>query len=107
MKKKAILFILLGSVLSAGAVNMTGDRYRHHHHNKHYYYDRDKDRRVEEIEHRLDILQDEYKRDESRLEYSGMDKYERKIRKKELKYEYKREKERLKAKKKAIKNGYY
>lgn len=82
MKKKLIFifFVLLGSALSAGAVNTTGDRYRYHRHKKHYNYDRDqdKDRKVEDIEYRLDILQDEYKR----------------------------EKERLKAKKKAIKNDY-
>lgn len=69
------------------------------------FYAKNKQERLNDIEFKLDILKDKYKRDKKRIDYSTPDKYDRKIRQKELKYKYQREETRLKAQRKAIKSN--
>ena len=85
------------------------DRHRHHDDR---YYDRNSEynkgirkEKIREIEYRLDVLEAKYDRNKDRLDNSNMDKYDKKVREKELKYQYNREKDRLKDEKKRIKKG--
>lgn len=75
-------------------------KHDHFDKNSSFYKEREKD-----IEYRLDILKVKYDRDKDRLKNSDLNKYDKKIREKELKYNYEKEKARLKEK--AKKESFY
>lgn len=82
------------------------DRDRHRHHNDKYSpFDDMRKERERDIEYQLDILDTKYKREKDRIDDSRMNKYDKKIRTKELKYQYEREKDRLKNEKRRTKKG--
>lgn len=103
-----ILIVLATCFISAEGATMVKSKNNCHCHRSHKtnnFYTRSNQERLNDIEFKLDILKDKYKRDKKRLEYSTSDKYDLKIRQKELKYKYQKEEIRLKAERKAIKQN--
>ena len=106
MKKVYLILIALASIcVSVDGATLAKDYNRNSYKKHQKHHKSSKEARLAEIDHKLDMLNDRYKRDENRLEQKNMNKYDLKIQKKELKHRYKMEKEDLKAEKKAIKNG--
>ena len=116
MKKFYLILLALFTLsVSVNSTTIQKGKYqycnhKHHKHNSKYYdYSNcskaSRQDILDEIEFKLNILKDKYKRDEKRLEHSCKDKYDLKIRKKELKFKYQKEEKRLKAQKKAIKES--
>lgn len=100
-----ILFAITSICISINGANLTKDYNRNSYKKHQKHYKNSKEARLAEIDYKLDILDDKYKRDENRLKQKNMDKYDYNIAKKELKHQYKMEKNRLKAEKKSIKDG--